>query len=112
MWMAEMPGSREKTNNQGGLLNMKGTYKFTKKQLLAKKEFVLGEIKKVWCETPDLTLCELIWKATENKPVLDLDDGEVVQMVKDYLPKYKEKNCLKNKLKKGLKACVTKMTLW
>ena len=91
---------------------MKGTYKFKGRHLLAKKEFILGEIKKVWYETPDLTLCELIWKATENKPILDLDDSEVVEMVKDYLPKYKLENCLKNKLKKGLKACVTKMTLW
>jgi hypothetical protein len=107
-----MPGSREKTNNSGGLLNMKITYKFTKKQLLAKKEFVLCEIKDVWYQTPDLTLCELLWKATKDKAPLDLDDSEVVKMVKAYLPEYKEQNCLKNKLKKGLKACVTKMTLW
>ncbi len=109
MWLAEMPGSRK---NQGGLLNMKSTFKFTNKQLLAKKEFVLDEIKDVWYETPDLTLCELIWNATKAHQPTELDDSEVVEMCKKYLSEYKEKRCLKNKIKKGLKSCVTRMILW
>lgn len=90
----------------------KSTFKFTPKQLLAKKESIMCDLKAVWYETPDLTLCELIWKATKNKAPLNLDDSEVLKMCQDYLVEYKKERTLKNKLKKGLKACVTKLTLW
>jgi hypothetical protein len=70
------------------------------------------ELKEIWYETPDLTLCELIWKATKAHQPTQLDDSEVLKMCQDYLVEYKEEKCLKNKIKKGLKACVTKMTLW
>lgn len=91
---------------------MKSTYKFTPKQLLAKKESIMSDLKDVWYQTPDLTLCELIWKATKDRPPLNLDDSEVLKMCQDYLIEYKAINSLKNKIKKGLKSCVTKLTLW
>lgn len=91
---------------------MKSTYKFTPKQLLAKKESIMCDLKEIWYQTPDLTLCELLWKATKDKSPLNLDDSEVLERCQDYLVEYKKERCFKNKIKKGFKLCVTKLTLW
>ena len=75
------------------------------------KKAMLDRLSRVWNQMPDLTLGQLISICNLNR-IEKLSDEEIIQTIKQHIRVYKEERSLKNKLKKGLKSCVTKLTLW
>jgi hypothetical protein len=83
-----------------------------KKENRFHKKAVCERILRVWEKMPDLTLAEIICKSNDLNRLEILSDETFVDNCAKHIKVYKEENSLKNKIKKGLKTCVTKLTLW
>jgi hypothetical protein len=77
-----------------------------------KRKAIINKLLYVWDEAPDLTLYELISYSTGSDIEKNIHDVDLVDKCKNFVSNYKKENSLKNKIKKGLRLCVTKMTLW
>ena len=83
-----------------------------KQDIRLRKKAVCDRILRVWRKMPDLTLAEIICKSNDLNRLSILSDETFVDNCAKHIKVYKEENSLKNKFKKGLKTCVTKLTLW
>ena len=76
------------------------------------RKATMDRLFRVWNNMPELTLAEMIWRSNNLKMLETMSDEQIVQNCKNHIRVYKEERSLKNKIKKGLKSCVTKMTIW
>ena len=72
------------------------------------KKRMCDNLLRAWDKMPELTLGELISLCNTDRT----SDEEIIQSIKNHIRVYKEERSLKNKIKKGIKSCVTKLTLW
>jgi len=72
----------------------------------------LDKLLRTWEKMPNLTFGEMIWKSSGAKHPQLMTDDEILKACVSHVKVYKEEHSLKNKIKKGFKTCVTKMTLW
>ncbi len=64
---------------------------------------------RVWNQMPELTFGELL---SCSDDLDNLSDEQIIQKCVGKIKFYRAERSLKNKLRKGFKTCVTKMTLW
>ena len=83
-----------------------------KQDIRLRKKAVCDRILRVWRKMPDLTLAEIICKSNDLNRLAILSDETLVDNFAKHIKVYKVENSLKNKIRKGIKSCVTKMTLW
>ena len=76
------------------------------------KKAMMDRLFRVWNKMPELTFGELMWRSNNLKMIETMSDEQIIQNCKNHMLVYKAERSLKNKIKKGLKSCVTRMMIW